>query len=183
MRVGVIALSVVLLGCGSTPIRRPRTNVAPPSAATGALSVEANRNAPPPAPGEAGEDELATLVLWCSQPGGRACRAAEQELGLAPTPAEAIPNEIREQARDLEDDCSDPEIGPLMQRLTTAIGAGGSWVDHLGQLVDTRAIADMFSGSGCTNAPGPTDAVVKLHAATTEAGVRILVRVWEVGEP
>ena len=182
MKVGVIALSIALLGCGSAPIRRPRTNVAPPRPASGALSVEANRNAPPPIM-EEGEDELAAILLWCSQPGGRACSAAQQELGLAPTPAEAIPDEIREEARDLEDDCSDPEIAPLMQRLTTATGAGGTWVDHVGGLVDRHAIADMFSGSGCMNAPGPTDAVVKVHAAAAADRVRILVRVWEVGEP
>jgi hypothetical protein len=155
--------------------------VAPPRPSSGALSIEANRNAAAPAPPEEGAEEL--ILLWCSQPGGPACGAAQQELGLVPTPTEAVPDSIREQARDTDDDCNDPDIAPLMQRLTYAIGAGGRLVDHVGGISDPRLIADMFSGSGCMNAPGPTDATVKVHAAESQDGSRFLVRVWEVGEP
>lgn len=176
----VVIATLLMVGCGTAATVRPRTNVAPPRPSSGALTVEANRNSPPPRPAAEGVEEL--ILLWCSQPGGPACTAAQQELGLWPTPTEAVPDSIREEARDTEDDCNDPEIAPLMQRVTTAIGAGGRWIDHLGRISDRRLISDMFSGSGCTNRPGPTDARVKVHAAWSPDRHRLLVRVWEVGE-
>ncbi len=185
MRWEVSALEVLfaglIAGCAAAPASRPRTNVAPPRSATGALSVEANRNAPPPAIDEAAED-VAALVLFCSQPGGVACAAAQQELGQAPTPAETVPWTILEHARDSDDDCSDPDIAPLMQRVTHAVGASGAWVDHLGAVTSPEVLIDPFHGSGCMNAPQPAEPVVKIHAADAPDGVRFLVRIWEIGD-
>ena len=176
---GCLAASAA--GCAPAPRPRPRTNVAPPRSATGALSVEANRNAPPPAIDEAAED-VAALVLFCSQPGGVACAAAQHELGQAPTPAEAVPWTILERARDTEDDCSDPDLAPLMQRVTRAVGAHGTWVDHVGAVTAPEHLIDPFHGSGCMNVPQPAEPVVKVHTADAPAGVRFLVRIWEIGD-
>ena len=143
--------------------------------------MEANRNAPPPAVDEAREN-VASLVLWCSQGGGPACAAAQQELGQAPTPAQAVPPEILERARDTDDDCADPDLAPLMQRVTRAVGSGGQWVDHVGGLTSAELVADPFHGSGCMNVPQPAEPVVKVHAADGPDGVRFLIRVWEVGD-
>lgn len=179
---GALLSAVVTLGC-SGPSARPRTNVArarPPSAP---LPTEANRNAPPPVVLEGSGVELQRLVLWCSQPTGSACTAAQQELGLPPAPTPAIPQLLLEGARDSEDDCADPDLAPLMQRVTAALGAGGGgWADQGGQIVDRALLADLYTGSGCTNAAMPADPPLKIHVVDHEGEPHFLVRVWEVGE-
>ena len=168
-----------MAGCGGTPTPRPRTNVAPPRPSSGALSIEANQNGPRPLVEEDG-DEL--VLLWCSQPEGPACVSAQEELGLVPTPTEAVPDAVRERARDTDDDCNDPEIAPLIQRITGAIRARGRLVDYAGAIPDPRLLADRFSGPGCMNTPGPADPTAKVHVAESADGPRVLVRVWEAGE-
>ena len=181
MRPSMIALVAMLVGCGGAEVRGPRTNVAPPRAATGALPPEANTNADPPPASDAG-DNIAAVVLWCSQPGGAACTAVQQELGQAPTPAQDVPASILANARDTDDDCSDPELVPLMQRVTRAVGSGGRWFDQSGRITRAEVISDPTSGGGCLSAPSPGDAIAKVHAADGEQGVRFFVRVWEAGD-
>jgi len=121
---------------------------------------------------------------WCSSARSRAAlpATAQQELGQAPTPAETVPQAILTRARDTDDDCSDPDLAPLMQRVTRAVGAGGAWVDHVGAVTGPEQLADPFHGSGCMNVPQPAEPVVKVHAANGPGGVRFLVRIWEVGD-
>lgn len=172
-------LALGLAACGGAPARPPRTNVAPPRDAQGALPTVANRNAPPPEPVERTGGAIA---LWCSQPGGIACAAAEQTLGLPPSPAEGVPERLVAHARDTEDDCNDPDLAPLMQRVTTAVGAGSRWRDQSGRLGEPATLSDPRLGAGCASVPEPAEPLVKIHAADAPEGVRFLVRVWEIGD-
>jgi hypothetical protein len=123
------------------------------------------------------------MVLWCSQPTGPACVAAQQELGLPPSPTPAVPAALLAGARDLDDDCTDPELAPLMQRVTAAVGSSsGGWVDQEGQILGAEMIPDLYSGSGCTNAATPGDPPLKIHLVPLDGEPHFLVRVWEVGE-
>ncbi|MCB9593625.1 MAG: hypothetical protein H6719_12905 [Sandaracinaceae bacterium] len=178
MRALVIAAIALTAACGGAVARRPRTNVAPPQDAEGALPTVANRNGPPP---EASPRE-SSISLWCSQPGGPACAAAEQALGTAPTPAETTPRGFLEGSRDTEDDCADPDVAALMQRVTSAVGAGPRWIDHDGQLTGPATFADPYGGAGCTGLPQPAEPLVKIQAADAPEGVRFLVRIWEIGD-
>lgn len=182
MRSAVAVLVVALLGCGGAETTtRGRSNVSLPREDRGVPSPRANRNGPPPPRFE--EQALPAVVLWCSQPAGPACTAAQQELGLPPTPAEAVPVALLEGARDLDDDCTDPELAELQQRVAQACGVrSGRTADQAGTIADASLIADMYSGSGCVNVARPTDPTVKIHAVDAPEGVRFLVRVWEVGE-
>lgn len=179
MRAGSIIAALVLAACGGAPARPPRTNVAPPRDAPGALPTVANRNAPPPEPVEGTGGAIA---LWCSQPGGVACAAAEQTLGLPPSPAEGVPAELVTHPRDTEDDCNDPELAPLMQRVTSAVGAGSRWRDRAGRLDEPASFADPTLGAGCASVPEAAEPRVLIQAADTPDGVRFLVRVWEIGD-
>ncbi len=179
MRAGTILVGLVLAACGGAPPRSPRTNVAPPRDARGALPTVANRNAPPPDPVEGSGGAIA---LWCSQPNGVACAAAERTLGLRAAPAEAIAGELLAAARDTDDDCNDPAIAPLMQRVTSAVGAGSRWRDEDGPPVEPAAFGDRRRGGGCASVPAAAEPVVKIQAADAPEGVRFLVRVWEIGD-
>ncbi|HJL14858.1 MAG TPA: hypothetical protein RMH99_04330 [Sandaracinaceae bacterium LLY-WYZ-13_1] len=167
--------------CGGSTVG-PRTNVAAQRPPGSPLPVEANRNGPPPASTEGGSAP-ARLVLWCSQPAGPACVAAQEELGLPATPTPAVPEALLRRARDLEDDCSDPELAPLMQRVTGAVGtAGAGWADQEGQLLEPAMIPDLYSGSGCTNAARTADPAIKIHVVELGGEPHFLVRVWEIGD-
>ncbi|MBX3275999.1 MAG: hypothetical protein KF729_37450 [Sandaracinaceae bacterium] len=175
---GALAVLATLtaLACAGPPPRTPRTNVPPPRDATEALSPLANRNAPPPS--AAGPPSVA-VALWCAAPSGPACAAAASALGQAPSPAEAVPLALFAAARDSDDDCADPELAPLMQRVTRAIGASLEWRDQGGALEDADGLADPDRGSGCASDALPDAARVKIHAADAPEGPRFLVRVWE----
>lgn len=178
MRASLVAAIALAAACGGAPARPTRANVAPD--ARGALPRIANRNAPPPAPADPGPGRA--VALWCSQPGGSACGAAERALGQAPSPAEGLPGELMARARDGDDDCNDPELAPLMQRVTSAVGAGSRWRDESGGLDGLDAIGDPRRGGGCASLPAGADPFVRIHAADAPEGVRFLVRVWEVGD-
>lgn len=176
-----IAIAMWAMGCGGAAPGTPRTNVAPPHAPGGALTIEANQNAPAPEPPDP-STLLPALVLWCSQPGGPACAAARQELGQEVTPAEEIGEVLLSQPRDTHDDCQDPDLAPMMQRVTTAIGAGGTWVDQGGAIGTPTSVRSPYSGSGCLTAPQPATPTTKVHVADAADGRRFMVRVWEIGE-
>ena len=181
--VRLVCLALLLLGaCGGAPAR-PRTNVAPPSRPEEPLPTEANRNAPPPEPFEGGaEPSLPHVVLWCTQPAGSACLAAQQELGLVPTPTPEVPAILIDVPRDLDDDCADPDLVPIMQRVENAVGGSpGGWTDQSGPL-DAMMLANLYAGPGCTNAARHADPPVKVHVAEVEGQPHLLVRVWELGE-
>ncbi len=178
---GLALATVTLLACGGpAPVAR-RTNVRLPAAVDGVPSPRANRNAPPPAP--SGPEPVPSIVLWCSQPAGPACTAAQGELGLSPTPAEAVPLAMLSTARDLDDDCSDPELAELLQRIAAALGVqSGQTADQVGTIGDPGLIADVDSGGGCVNVARPGDPTAKVQAVVVGGGARFLVRVWEIGE-
>ena len=178
----VLCLAMGLLGCGGGAVVRARTNVAPERRPDAPLSIAANRNALPPEP-ISEDEELGRLVLWCSQPAGVACLAAQQELGQLPTPAQSVPGRLLTGGRDLEDDCSDPDLAPLLDRVGRAVGiTPGRWVDQEGQIRQPDAVADLYSGSGCTNVATAAEPPVKVHLVPLEGFPHYLVRVWEVGE-
>lgn len=168
---------LLLAGCtASTPGRRTNTVSRGPE---DPLPVELNRNAPPP--GTRAGVATPHVVLWCAQPLGPACLAAQQELGQAPTPADAVPAPLLAQARDEADDCADPDLAPLMQRVTDAVGvAVGGWTDQEGPIPSPAHIEDLYAGSGCTNAARPGDPPVKMHVADVDGEPHFLVRVWEL---
>lgn len=181
VRTSAIVIAMWAVGCGGAPPAAPRTNVGPPRAQRGALTVEANQNAPAPEP----PDPSAVapgLVLWCSQPGGPACAAARQELGQEATPAEEVGELLLSQPRDTQNDCIDPDLAPMMQRVTAAIGAGGNWVDQGGSIGTAHSVRSPYSGSGCLTAPQPATPTTKVHLADGAEGRRFMVRVWEAGE-
>lgn len=177
----MLCLVFLVFGCGGSPGRsNQRSNQAiggiEAISPDDPLPVEANRNAPPPVLLE-GE---VVFVLWCSQPTGPACTAAQLELGALPTPTEAVPPELLGPARDETDDCADPDLVPTMQRVTAAVGASTrGWTDQEGALEAAANVPDLYAGSGCTNAASLGDPPVKIHVVD---GQRLLIRIWEAGE-
>lgn len=179
---GIAIIGWVCVACAGTPAPRPRTNVAPPRSSSGALAATLNQNAPPPEPEDFDASALAPFVLWCSQDDGPGCTTAEQELGIVATPPEAIPEELLTRARDTDDDCNDPDVAPLMQRVATSLGLGTSWAEQVGSISGLELLDDPYSGSGCISRSPPGTPLVKIHVADTPDGARFLVRVWEVAD-
>lgn len=139
-----------------------------------------NQNAPAPT---VEEQVLPAVLLWCSQPAGAACTAAQTELGLAPTPTEAVPVGFLTRLRDLDDDCVETDVAELFQRLSRACGVQSRrTADQSGGIDDPSMISDIFSGSGCVNVTRPGDPTVKVHAVDGGGAAHLMVRVWEVGE-
>jgi len=173
-------LVIVGVGCGGAE-PRVRTNRPRAASPEQPLPTEANRNAPPPTLAEA--EDLPPIVLWCSQPGGPACAAAQEELGLVPSATPEVAEDFLVAARDGEDDCADPDLGPLMQRLTSALGiAPGQLADQGGQILDARMLEDLYSGPGCTPVFAPGEPPLKIHVVDRRGEPHFLVRVWELGE-
>ena len=80
-------------------------------------------------------------------------------------------------------DCADPDLGPLMQRLTSALGiAPGQLADQGGQILDARMLEDLYSGPGCTPVFAPGEPPLKIHVVDRRGEPHFLVRVWELGE-
>jgi len=175
-------VGALCVACAGTPAPRPRTNVAPPRDSSGALNAPLNQNAPPPEPEEFDPADLVPIVLWCSQDAGPGCAAAERELGIGATPPDAIPEALLERSRDTEDDCNDPDVAPLMQRVTTALSLGSSWAEQVGSISNPELLDDPYSGSGCLSRSPPGRPLVKIHVADTHDGARFLVRVWEISD-
>ncbi len=100
---------------------------------------------------------------------------------MAHTPTEAIPADLfAADWRDLEDDCVDPDLGPLLRALGTALGvADDGWVDQ-GGAPGREGLANVANGGGCTNRTVPGVPDVKVQLATTRTGRIALVRVWEL---
>jgi len=179
---GIAMMAGLCAACAGTPAPRPRTNVAPPRDSSETLAASLNQNAPPPEPEDFDPADLVPIVLWCSQDNGEGCTAAEQELGIASTPPDAIPAQLLERARDTDDDCNDPDVAPLMQRVTSALGLGSSWAEQVGSISTLELLSDPYTGSGCISRSPPGAPLVKIHVADTSDGARFLVRVWEVGD-
>lgn len=180
----VVALSITASACCFTPSTSPPPPpVMPTLPQVAAPQPSIVPGMPPPivpgAPIAAG-----AVTLWCSQPAGAACQGATAALGVAPVAASAIPSELLTATHDLPDDCQDPDLAPLLGRVATPLGIDpASWHDNGGTIGGVEYVTDVYSGGGCTNCCWrPTEAPVKVQVATTAAGPRYLVRVWEGGE-
>lgn len=86
-------------------------------------------------------------------------------------------------ARDLPDDCADPDLAPMMQRLASAIGIPvDEWADQGGQIELPFHVADVNAGGGCTNPEDPALPALKVVIVDAADGPHYFARVWEIGD-
>lgn len=188
VRYAFLALSCALssaCGASAVPVVRPRAE---------ALPVSENQQGHPD-PGAATESgasmssdvalveqpSIAGVYLWCQMPSGRACQLAAAALGTGPKDASGLPPSVLN-VEDLENDCAEPTIAEISQRLTGAFATLGSgWRDQTGSYLDSSLLADMYSAAGCINDADSTQPIAKISAGSAGSPRYYLVRVWDGG--
>jgi hypothetical protein len=173
-----LLVPLALNGCGGGPGGSAGGGTAT-AGGSDPMTVSENQNAPAPQPAEA---SIPPLILWCSQPGGASCSSASGALGVPPTAGETMPAELFGAARDLPDDCADPDVGRVRDQLTAPMGVSASWVDQGGQLRSASDLRDLYTGGGCTNAAVSGEPSIKIHVIDLAGAPRVIVRVFEIGE-
>ena len=122
------------------------------------------------------------IVLWCLDDKGTACMRAAEELGVRPTLSQDIPRMMITSIQDLQNDCTDPQVEALANRLTDRLALEwGRWHDHTGEDIASVELGSVFAGAGCINCCNPTLASVKIHEVEGSVESMYLVRVWEAG--
>ena len=174
-------------GCGAPARPQPVQPVAQePEEAEVAAPVQPPDQPPPvpeptsPAPAVRGQ-----IFLWCSQPAGQACDAIQRDFGLQAVPADQLPPSVLSGARDAEEDCTDPDLSKLLQRLARLLHIDpDNWHDNVGSIDSPDRVPMTFAGSGCTNCCWDrSEPSVKLHVVDVPGqDPQILMRVWEVGD-
>ncbi|MGE0786123.1 MAG: hypothetical protein AB7S26_10570 [Sandaracinaceae bacterium] len=178
---GLVACGLVACGGATEAGRRnvPRTMEV---GGDGLPTPEENRNgAPPVSLGD--EEPEEAIVLYCEEPSGTACGAAQRELGIGATPSELVPSELLRGPGDGGDACGEPSTAELMQRLRAACGLSRE-ASQESRTADvplpaTREALDQPEvGSGCA-VFRRLEPRIMIHSTPHGAGPRHLVRVWE----
>jgi hypothetical protein len=186
VRAASILLVVLTASCGAAA----PPPVASPSARSEPLPVSENQQGPVLA-ALAGADEapigptaqpIPGVYLWCAVPSGRACRAASAALGTGPKETSGLPPTLLS-VEDLGDDCREPTISEVSQRLAPALAVSPmGWRDQAGTQLDLSLLSDMYQAAGCINDVDQAMPIAKISAGSDSSPRLYLVRVWDMGE-
>jgi hypothetical protein len=123
------------------------------------------------------------ILLWCSRTNGQACERVAGALGAAPVVAAQIPAQLLHGFRDAPNDCEDPTIRRIIERIEPALDLRpGSWADQVGTNLPVDLVGQRYEGGGCISTADTARPTVKIHTQPGAEPQLTLVRVWETDD-